>query len=1369
MDEVAFGRYRLIEMIGEGGMGSVYKAHDTVMRRDVAIKVLASELVTKPGYAERFRREAYMAAKLTEPHIIPIHEAGEIDGQLYLVMPVIKGTDLQTLLGRDGPMATERAVRVIEQLAAALDAAHEASLVHRDVKPSNALVTAQDFVYLIDFGIAHNASDTKLTRTGSTVGTWAYMAPERFGTGTTDARGDVYALACVLYECLTAQLPYPVHSMGEVVAAHLTKDPPKPSVFDPAIPGGFDDVIAGGMAKDPEHRYQTAHQLAAAARRALSGAPTPAHARPAPAPTMVDGPGDPVLTGGRRSDALASAATKPELKQVTVLVANVVDSMELAAAVGVERFHEIMTGLVNRSAVVVQRYGGMVDKFTGEGIMAVFGAPAALEDHALRACLAALGIQQEAKGLAGQVERHEGGALQLRIGLNSGRVITGGFGSGSVGLVGEQVGMAQRMESVAAPGGVMLSASSARLVENAAVLGVPELVQIDGAHAPMPARRLLGMASQAGETGRFETTLVGRQWEMNTITGILDRLGAGHGCVVSVAGPAGIGKSRLVHETVEIARRRGVEVFSTYCESHASDISFHVVARLLRAIAGISDVDGEVARARVRGQVPDGVDPQDLVLLDDLLGIRDPGVELPAIDPAARRRRLAALINAVSLARTEPRLYILEDAHWIDAVSEAMLAEFLKVIPKTPSMALITYRPYYHGALAQVPGAQTVALAPLDDADTSALVGELVGADPSVGAVAALITERTAGNPFFAEEMVRELAERGVLEGERGRYRCRADVAEVSVPATVQAVIGARIDRLEPGAKQTLSAAAVIGSQFGPDLLTSLGIDPVLEALVEAEMIDQVRFTPRAEYEFRHPLIRAVAYESQLKSERAKLHRRLAEAIEAGDPGSVEENAAVIAENLEAAGDMQVAYSWHMRAGARSTHRDMAAARLSWERACQIADALPTDDPGRTVMRIAPRTRLCGTAYRVHAKDALTRFEELRELSTLAGDKASLAMGMAGQVMDHWVHARVREASALASELMALVEAIADPDMTVGLSGMPTIVKIETGEYTDVLRWSQTVIDLADGDPIKGNFLLGSPLAFAHATRAVGRAALGHPLAEVLPALPVAAAMARERDPTTLAMVIAFTYALGISVGAMLADDAALELIDEALQIAERSADDFALGHARYALGLALMHRASPADRERGLQVLTQLRDMCLHEHWTLSEVPFIDAYVAWEQARRGDLDGAIAALRAAVDDLFDAGQLAWCIPPSRLFAETLLTRGGEADLQEAQTAIERLAAAPIEVADRDVWVLRLRALLAGARGDEAAHRHLLKQYRAMATKLGRLGHMAMSDSWTMRAAAAGASRMVSASARMSRKPGWNRLIQWSTAPRRRR
>ena len=205
-------------------------------------------------------------------------------------------------------------------------------------------------------------------------------------------------------------------------------------------------------------------------------------------------------------------------------------------------------------------------------------------------------------------------------------------------------------------------------------------------------------------------------------------------------------------------------------------------------------------------------------------------------------------------------------------------------------------------------------------------------------------------------------------------------MAEVSVPATLQATIAARIDRLEPDAKQTLNAAAVIGSRFTPELLTALGVDPVVDVLGPAELIDQVSFTPSAEYAFHHPLIRTVAYESQLKSDRAQLHRRLAAAIEQHDPGSVDENAALIAEHLEAAGDLHAAYGWHMRAATWATNRDIAAARLSWERARKIADALPADDPDRAAMRIAPRTMLCGTAWRVHVSVAGDRFDELRRV-----------------------------------------------------------------------------------------------------------------------------------------------------------------------------------------------------------------------------------------------------------------------------------------------------------------------------------------------------------------------------------------------------
>src|ERR1700688_3685241 len=294
---------------------------------------------------------------------------------------------------------------------------------------------------------------------------------------------------------------------------------------------------------------------------------------------------------------ITRATTPAEYKQVTVLFADVVHSMDIAATVGSERLREIMTELVNRAAVVVQRYGGTVDKFTGDGIMAVFGAPVALEDHAVRACLAALGIQDDTVRLGAEVKDRDGIDLQLRVGLNSGQVIAGEMGSGPFGYtaIGEQVGMAQRMESVAPPGGVMLSASTARLVEGAATLSESELVSIKGADKPVPARRLLGMGDGHRAGGHAESNLVGRRWEMAAVEGLLDRAVDGRGTVVTVVGPPGIGKSRLVREVAAIAARRGVEVFSAYCESHATDIAFHVAARLLRAAIGGGDLDGPAA------------------------------------------------------------------------------------------------------------------------------------------------------------------------------------------------------------------------------------------------------------------------------------------------------------------------------------------------------------------------------------------------------------------------------------------------------------------------------------------------------------------------------------------------------------------------------------------------------------------------------------------------------------------------------------------------------------------------------------------------------------------------------------------------------
>jgi class 3 adenylate cyclase len=1016
--------------------------------------------------------------------------------------------------------------------------------------------------------------------------------------------------------------------------------------------------------------------------------------------------------------------TRAEYKQVTVLFADVVHSMDIAAAVGAERLREIMTELVSRAAAVVQRYGGTVDKFTSDGIMAVFGAPVALEDHVIRACLAALGVQEEAKRLAVEVHDRDGVKLRLRVGLNSGEVIAGEIGSGALGYtaVGEQVGMAQRMESVAPPGGVMLSASTARLVEGTATLGESELLQIKGADGPVAAYRLLGMGEGNRAARRAESNLVGRRWEMSAVEALLERAFDGHGSVVTVVGSPGIGKSRLVREVTAMAADRGVEVFTAFCESHTSDIPFQAVARLLRAATGVSDLDGPAARAQIRARTPDA-DPEDLLLFDELLGIGDPEVALPKIDPDARRRRLTALVNAASLARQASVVYVVEDAHWIDEVSESMLADFVTVIPQTPSLVLVTYRPEYRGVLSRVPGAQSIALAPLTDSETAALVAGLLGPDPSVGGVGTRIVERAAGNPFFAEEIVWDLAERGVLRGTRSAYVSTVDAAQVSVPATVQTTIAARIDRLDLVAKHTLSAAAVIGSKFSRDLLETLGIDPVLEDLVGGELIDQITFTGDPAYVFRHPLIRTVAYESQLKSNRAQLHRRLAAAIEQRDPGSAEENAALIAEHLQAAGDLHAAYGWHMRAATWATNRDIVAARVSWERARQIADALPVDAPDRTAMCITPRTMLCGTAFRVHASVS-DRFDELRELCTAAGDKASLAIGMTGLAIESLWSARVHEASRLASEQMALLESIGDPSLTIGVAFLPMAIRFDTGEFADIFRWSQTVIDWADGDPAKGNLIVGSPLAVALVWRGVARFWLGRD--GWRQDLDDAVAMARSTDPATYAMVVSYKYGFGVGAGVLVADDTAVREIGEAVQTAEGSSDDTALSFAKLVWGMALAPRRAPADRQRGLELLVQLRDRWLRERSFLHWVPAVDLYVARERAARGDRDGAIPVMRQAVDDLFTRGEFAYLLGANATLVQTLLDRGTDSDLAEAQQAIDQLANLRGDEGWvlRDITLLQLRALLARAHGDGATYTHFRDRYRDMAGSLGFEGHM---------------------------------------------
>lgn len=309
MDGTPFGRYRLIKLLGRGGMGEVWRAYDTDTDRIVAIKLLPGHLSDDAEFQRRFRREAHAAAQLNSPHVIPIHHYGEIDGHLYLDMRLIEGRDLSAVLA-EGQLEPARAVRIIDQVAKALNAAHQVGLLHRDIKPSNILLDGDDFAYLIDFGIARAADETRMTKSGNTIGTFAYIAPERLDPDAEeDARADIYSLACVLYESLTGHPPFAGSTMAHLIAAHLNTPPPRPSTDQPNVPQQVDEVIATGMAKDPDNRYATTVELAEAARDAITVPDVASVGDPSSGTATAPTPADPSAYDGSPTAAPPVAAT----------------------------------------------------------------------------------------------------------------------------------------------------------------------------------------------------------------------------------------------------------------------------------------------------------------------------------------------------------------------------------------------------------------------------------------------------------------------------------------------------------------------------------------------------------------------------------------------------------------------------------------------------------------------------------------------------------------------------------------------------------------------------------------------------------------------------------------------------------------------------------------------------------------------------------------------------------------------------------------------------------------------------------------------------------------------------------------------------
>jgi adenylate cyclase len=1022
----------------------------------------------------------------------------------------------------------------------------------------------------------------------------------------------------------------------------------------------------------------------------------------------------------RFCDACGTPVDSPrppeERKQLTVLFADVVGSMKMAAALDPERLREIMHDLFNRSASVVQRYQGTVDKFTGDGLMALFGAPAALEDHALRACIAALELQSLARELAIAVRKRDGMDLRIRVGLNSGEVIAGDFGSATAGytVTGHTVGMAQRMEAAAGPGAVLCSASTASLVEYSARLGPWDNVVVKGFDQPVPTRRLEGIDSDRLIMPRDDGPLMGRDQELREL---VESFRGGSTSVVSVIGEPGLGKSRLIREFAARATAHGAQAVITRCEAHMANVPLRALSRMMRAVFGVRQLDAAAARLHIINQVRDHVDPRsdETAVLFDVLGIADAATPVPTTTTEARRHMLIALMNSAVKAWGIKTAFIVEDLHWVDTASDEFLADLAVMLRSTDSMLVANFRPEYQGRLRDLSDT-AITLSPLTPSTTVALAAQLIGEQPTACGAAELIAQPSAGNPFFVEEIVRDLVGRSVLSGNRGDYQLACGVDSIAVPATVQTVLAARIDRLSAREKSILNAAAVIGTSFGLDNLRVLipDVEAVqLSGLVTAELIDQIELLPEVRYAFRHPLVRAVCYDSQLITTRASSHGRLAMAIAERDSADLNENSALIAHHFEAAGQMDDAYTWYMRAGDWLKHRDMIAARDCWQRAQLIADRLPEEDDAVCAKRIAPRAQVTATAWLV-AADSQQCYDELRELTTRSDDWLPLAVGMSGRLTTLIVtEGRIRDGGIMAAELEGLIDRIASPPaLRAEILTHIAYAQYEGCAFDQALRTTERLHAIPEANP--------SDLFPSASVAGVIKVMTGR-RAEGLQDLRTAIVGGRETDPVTYAIAVSNKTDL-VDFGFDLADGQLVAHTRDALIQAEAFGDVYGIALARLSHGTALI-KTGDSHRATGIELLELSRSGGIDIGGAV-----IEADLAVAKAPEERPADQIDILEEAVRSEIELGEVLFAGYPISVLVGLLIERNEREDAARAEKLVAQLEelTAGTALQALHLWPMSCRARLAAAIGDVTTYRRVVARYLELARELDAPGHNAV-------------------------------------------
>ncbi len=1031
------------------------------------------------------------------------------------------------------------------------------------------------------------------------------------------------------------------------------------------------------------------------------------------------------------------SALEGERKQVTVLFADVKGSMELAEQLDPEEWHRILDRFFQILTDGVHRFEGTINQYTGDGIMALFGAPIAHEDHAQRACYAALHLRDQLRRYAEELKRTRGLGFAARIGLNSGEVVVGKIGDDlrmDYTAQGHTVGLAARMEQLADPGGVYVSQHTAGLVSgffqlrdlgDFALRGLRESLRVYQLEGTGRLRTRLEVSRARGFT-RF----VGRARELQALETALSQATDGHGQVMGVVGDAGVGKSRLCLEFVESCRAKGIAVYEAHCLSHGKTVPFLPLLELLRSLFDISPRDGDrEARRKVAGELTllgDGFRDA-LPLVFDFLGVADPDRRVPQMDPEARQRQLHAFVRGLVQARTEPAVLLIDDLHWVDSGSDAFVAQIVEAVRGTRTMLLVNFRPEYHADWTSRSYYQQLPLVPLGPEAIGELLGELLGTDPSVAVLRELIRERTGGSPFFIEEVVQSLVEAEKLEGARGAHRFVGTVGALVVPATVQALLAARIDRLAENDKHVLQAASVVGKTFGDGMLqdvVSLPEPEVAEALrrlVGAELIYEHALYPEREYSFKHPLTQEVAYQSQLGDRRAEVHRAVARKLAEIAPEKQGEQAALIAHHWGAAGEREEAARWHRRAAQWATVRAPAEAVRHWRLLRGLVAELPESSRTRRWGAIAC-SQLLNQAWRqgVAPAEAAILFQEGTRMAERNGDTGLLALvtfayatelGATGDIQA-WVR-HSEEALHLAEQLGSEVL------QAVILTGLATGTEMR-GDLHRAIELAERGIALTRGNPAAGEDLLYfSPYLLLTAARGAYLAYVGR-IAEGREQLRHALQLARERADFTVISTasgwsIYLAYVSGETSGAAAHGRAAVDAARRVGLVQQVNADQW----CGLAAGLEGDWSQAASTLERGASFARENAGLLMTQALVLS-------YLALAYARCGN-PAARATAEQAVAVAQKQGALRHEIDAQLSLARVLLASGDVDECPAIDAALVRTTACMEQSGARAYlpMIMEERATLARLRGDEAASVQDLREAHRLYEEIGATGHAA--------------------------------------------